>query len=76
MLVTIIHKNPKAIEAAINLAAMFIHFHKHSKFVIDLTKKEIESIKSNNGDKFNQIDLTDNINSKSIIKQDLSSINS
>lgn len=45
-LLTIGVKNPAAIEAAVNLAAMFIHFQKHSRFVIDLTNKEIESIES------------------------------
>ena len=44
MLFTVLFKNPKALEAAINLAAMFIHFHKHSRFVIDLTNKEINQI--------------------------------
>lgn len=46
MLSTVIFKNPRAIEATVNLAAMFIHFQKISKFIIDLTTKEIKSIKS------------------------------
>ena len=37
-------KNPRGIEPAINLSAMFIHFHKHSKFIIKYINKEIESI--------------------------------
>lgn len=41
---TVISKNPQAIEATINLAAMFIHFHKQSQFVIELTDNEIRSI--------------------------------
>lgn len=45
-LLTIGLKNPKAIEATVNLAAMFIHFQKHSRFNIDLTNKEIESLES------------------------------
>jgi hypothetical protein len=52
-LLTIGLKNPKAIEAAVNLAAMFIHFQKHSRFVIDRTNKEIESIESIGEEKFN-----------------------
>jgi radical SAM superfamily enzyme YgiQ (UPF0313 family) len=52
-LLTIAIKNPKAIEATVNLAAMFIHFQKHSRFVINLTKKEIESIESAGEEKFN-----------------------
>ncbi|MEN8194137.1 MAG: radical SAM protein, partial [Bacteroidota bacterium] len=45
-LLTIISKNPRAIEAAVNLAAMFIHFQKQSKFIIDLTNIEIGNIVS------------------------------
>jgi hypothetical protein len=57
MLVTIIFKNPKAIEATVNLAAMFIHFHKQSKFIIDLTNKEISNIENYGEDKYNQLML-------------------
>ncbi|MBS3767997.1 MAG: B12-binding domain-containing radical SAM protein [Candidatus Cloacimonetes bacterium] len=52
---TVIFKNPKATEATVNLAAMFIHFHKQSKFIDDLTNKEIRSIESCGEDKFNQL---------------------
>jgi hypothetical protein len=51
MLATIIRKNPKAIEAVVNLAAMFIHFQKHSKFVIELTQKEINTLRHRIGNK-------------------------
>ncbi|MBU0520052.1 B12-binding domain-containing radical SAM protein [bacterium] len=44
MFLTVIFKNPRAIEAAVNLAAMFIHFNNQSKFIIDLTNEEINSI--------------------------------
>jgi hypothetical protein len=43
-LLTVISKNPKAIEATVNLAAMFIHFYKQSNFINDLTNNEIRSI--------------------------------
>jgi hypothetical protein len=43
-LFTVLTKNPRAVEPAVSLAAMFIHFHKQSKFVIDLTVKEIQYI--------------------------------
>ena len=52
-LLTVIFKNPGAIEATVNLAAMFIHFHKMSKFIIDLTTKEIKSIESCGDEKCN-----------------------
>jgi hypothetical protein len=54
-LATIIIKNPKATEAAVNLAAMFIHFQKHTGFVIDLTNKEIESLEHIGGDITNKV---------------------
>jgi radical SAM superfamily enzyme YgiQ (UPF0313 family) len=52
---TVIFKNPKAIEAAVNLSAMFIHFHKQSKFIVDLTNEEISSIESCGEQKYNQL---------------------
>jgi hypothetical protein len=53
-LMTVILKNPKAIEATVNLSAMFIHFYKQSKFVIEITNKEIESIDSCGENNFRQ----------------------
>jgi len=44
-LFTVIVKNLRAIEATVNLAAMFIHFHKMSKFIIEYTNKEIERVR-------------------------------
>lgn len=44
MLLTVVSKNPRAIEAAVNLAAMYIHFYNQSKFIVDHTNKEIERI--------------------------------
>lgn len=57
MLVIIIFKNPKAIEATVNLSAMFIHFHKQSEFIIDLTNKEIKNIEDYGESKYNQLML-------------------
>ena len=45
-LLTVIFINPKAIEATVNLAAMFIHFHKQANFIIDYTNKEIKRIET------------------------------
>jgi len=53
-LFTVIVKNPKALEATVNLAAMFIHFNKHSEFIIDLTAKEIREIESCSEEKYIQ----------------------
>lgn len=54
MLFTVLFKNPRAIEAAVNLAAMFIHFYKQSQFIIDMTNKEIEYIDSNGEENYNR----------------------
>jgi hypothetical protein len=43
-LLIVAFKNPRAIEATVNLAAMYIHFYKQSEFIIALTNKEIRSI--------------------------------
>lgn len=45
-MLTVARKNPRAIEAAVNLAAMFIHFQKHNRFTVDLTRKQIEKLES------------------------------
>lgn len=44
MLFTVLLKNPKALEQAVTLAAMFIHFNKQSKFIIDHTNRKIKII--------------------------------
>ena len=43
MLVTILLKNPQAMEAVLGLAAMYIHFAKHSQFVVELINEKIEA---------------------------------
>jgi hypothetical protein len=54
-LLTVISKNPKAIEATVNLAAMYIHFYKQSNFIIDLTNNELKSIEIGGEEKYNQL---------------------
>jgi len=54
MFFTVLLKNPKAIEWGVSLSAMFIHFYKHSNFVIDLTNKQIDSIDEHGEDIYNQ----------------------
>ena len=46
MFFTVLFKNPSGIEPAVNLAAMFLHFHKQSKFIIRIVSEEIENIKN------------------------------
>jgi hypothetical protein len=54
MFFTVLLKNPKAIEWGVSLSAMFIHFYKHSNFVIDLTNHQIHSIDEYGEDIYNQ----------------------
>ena len=54
MLFTVLLKNPKAIEWGVSLSAMFIHFYKHSNFVIDLTNQQIDYIDKYGEDVYNQ----------------------
>ena len=51
MIFKVLFKNPGAIEPAINLSAMFIHFHKQSKFIIKRITQEIESLESRQNEK-------------------------
>ena len=53
MLFIVLFKNPKALEWAISLNTMFIHFYKHSKFVIDLTNKQIKHIENSGEETYN-----------------------
>src|SRR5664280_2233543 len=44
MFFTVIFRNPKGIETAVNLAAMFIHFRKQKEYGISLMKHAIDEI--------------------------------
>jgi hypothetical protein len=50
---TIIFRNPKAIEPAINLAAMFIHFQKQKNYVVAVMRKMINQIEEKGEVEFN-----------------------
>ncbi len=45
MFTKVLLRNPKGLEAAVNLAAMFIHFHKQSGFIIKHITHEIDVVK-------------------------------
>jgi len=62
-LLTVILKNRRAIEMTVNLAAMFIHFYKQSKFIIEFTNHEIRSIERCGEEKYNQLMFQEDINS-------------
>jgi len=46
MLLKVLFKNPRGLESAANLAAMFIHFSKQSQFIIKHINQKIEAIQS------------------------------
>jgi hypothetical protein len=52
MVVTVIFRNPKGIEAAVNLAAMFIHFSKQKEYIVSVTRKMIADIEKTGEDAF------------------------
>jgi radical SAM superfamily enzyme YgiQ (UPF0313 family) len=54
MFFTVLFKNTGAIEWAVSLSAMFIHFYKHSNFIINLTKQQINYIDKYGEDDYNQ----------------------
>ena len=53
MFFTVIIRNPKGIEAAVNLAAMFIHFRKQKKYIVSVTSKMIADIEEEGEADFN-----------------------
>jgi len=44
MFFTVILRNPKGIEAAVNLAAMFIHFRKQKEYIVSVTDQMIKEL--------------------------------
>ena len=45
LLVKVLLRNPRAAESAVNLAAMFIHFEKQCRFIIESTTKRLAHIR-------------------------------
>jgi radical SAM superfamily enzyme YgiQ (UPF0313 family) len=58
MLFTILLKNPKAIESVVSLAAMYIHFARHSQFIIKLINEKIKYIEHCGEENYNQLMLS------------------
>jgi len=54
MIFTTLFNNIKGIEAAVNLAAMYIHFHKQSKFIVDLTRSKIQEVRQHGEERYNE----------------------
>ncbi len=53
MFFTVIFRNPTGIEAAVNLAAMFIHFQKQKAYIISVTEKLVADIEKTGEEAFN-----------------------
>ena len=47
MFFTVIFRNPKGIEAAVNLAAMYIHFRKQKEYVVSTMNNTIDELEKN-----------------------------
>jgi len=43
-IITILFRNPKALDTVVSFAAMYIHLHKHSQFIISLINDKINKI--------------------------------
>jgi hypothetical protein len=53
MFFTVIFRNPKGIEPAVNLAAMFIHFMKQKDYIVSVTRQMISSVEALGEETFN-----------------------
>jgi radical SAM superfamily enzyme YgiQ (UPF0313 family) len=54
MFFTVLFKNPRAMEMAVTLAVLYMHFNRQSGSVIDVTNKKIKYIESIGEENFNQ----------------------
>ncbi len=54
MFFTIILHNPKGIEVAVNLAAMFIHFRKQKEYIVTATNRTLIGLLNTNEQAFNE----------------------
>lgn len=54
MFFTVIARNPKGIEAAVNLAAMYIHFRKQKEYIVSATSSAIMNLASISEEDFNR----------------------
>ncbi|MEI6901315.1 MAG: DUF4070 domain-containing protein, partial [Bacteroidota bacterium] len=53
MFFTVIFRNPMGIEAAVNLAAMFIHFNKQKAYIVSVTNEMIADLEKTGEEEFN-----------------------
>ena len=57
MFFTVILRNPRGIEPAVNLAAMFIHFRKQKDYIVKLVGDNITHLEETGEDAFNEMML-------------------
>jgi radical SAM superfamily enzyme YgiQ (UPF0313 family) len=55
MFFKIIFRNPKGIEAAVNLAAMFIHFQKQKKYIVSCVNTTLDVMEHKSEEAFNNL---------------------
>jgi radical SAM superfamily enzyme YgiQ (UPF0313 family) len=58
MLFTVLLRNPKAISQVASFAALYLHFARHSRFVIDLTKEKIAEVEELGEVRYNTLMLS------------------
>jgi radical SAM superfamily enzyme YgiQ (UPF0313 family) len=54
MFFTVIFRNPKGIEPAVNLAAMFIHFMKQKEYIVSVTQKMVLRVEEMGEENYNK----------------------
>ncbi len=57
MIFKVLMKNPRALEAAVNLSAMHIHFYKQSRFLVELLEKRKKFIQEIGENRYNEMML-------------------
>jgi len=55
LLFTLLFRNPKSLELALGMASMYIHFSKHSKFIIGLVEEKIDFLETHGEKEFIRI---------------------
>jgi hypothetical protein len=55
LLLTMLIKNPKALEPVVSFAAMYIHLEKHARFIIELTNTKIRNIEQYGESIYNEL---------------------
>jgi hypothetical protein len=53
MFFTVLIRNPRGIEAAVNLAAMFIHFRKQKEYIVQASNNSLMSLEKTDEKDFN-----------------------